>query len=118
MIDIPVQIIGFLGSIAAVTFTTGDDVNDHDFTNTGNEILWVQNDGAGTVLVTVVSVADPFGRTGDVAFTVAATTGRGIAGPFVPTLFNQTNGKVNVLLDDDTGVTLAVIRYDPRKRIA
>ncbi len=115
MIDIPVQSIGFLGSIAALSFTAGDDVNEHDFTNTGNEILWVQNDGAGTVLVTVVSVADPFGRLGNIVFTVAATTGRGCAGLFIPTLFNQSNGKVNVTLDDDTGVTLAVIRFDPRK---
>ncbi len=118
MIDIPIQSIGFLGSIASITFTTGDDVNDHDFFNTGNEILWVQNDGAGNVQVTVSSVVDPYGRTGDVVFSVTATTGRGCAGPFVPTLFNQSNGKVNVLLDDDTGVTLAVIRYDPRKRLA
>lgn len=118
MIDIPVQSIGFLGSIAAVSFTTGDDVNDHDFENTGDEILWVQNDGAGTVQVTVSSVADPYGRLGDVVFTVAATTGRGCAGPFVPPLFNQSTGRVNVLLDDDTGVSLAVVRFDRNKRLA
>lgn len=117
MTDIPVQSIGYLGSIASVSFTAGDDVNDHDFTNTGDEILWVQNDGAGTCEVTVVSVADPFGRTGDEVFTVPATTGRAVAGPFVPTLFNQTGGKTNVLLDDDTGVTLAVLRFDRRKRL-
>lgn len=119
MTNIPVQSIGYLGSIAALTFTTGDDINDHDFLNSGNEFLWVQNDGAGAVQVTVSSVADPFGRLGDIVFSVAASTGRGIAGPFPPALFNQgSTGRVNVLLDDDTGVTLAVVQYDPRKSIA
>ena len=113
MIDIPVQSIGFLGSIAAVSFTTGDAGNDHDFVNTGHEILWVQNGGGGAVQVTVVSVACSHGRSSDIVMSVAAA-GRGTAGPFPTTLFNQTNGRVNVLLDIDTSVTLAVIRFDPR----
>ncbi len=117
MIDIPIQSIGFLGSIAAVSFTAGDAGNDHDFDNSGNDFLWVQNDGGGAVQVTIVSVADPFGRTGDIVMSVAAA-GRGVAGPFPGPLFNQSGGKrVNVLLDIDTSVTLAVIRYDPRVNI-
>ena len=115
MIDIPVQTIGFLGDIDVLTFTTGDQANNHDFANTGNEILWVQNDGANACVVTVSSVACSHTRTGDIVFTVAANTGRGCAGPFPPSLFSQSTGRVNVLIDDDTGVTLAVIRFDPRK---
>lgn len=117
MIDIPIQAIGYLGSIVAITFTTADAGNDHDFDNSGNDFLWIQNDGGGAVQVTVVSVADPFGRTGDIVMSVGAAA-RGVAGPFPQPLFNQSGGRrVNVLLDIDTSVTLAVIRYDPRVNI-
>ena len=117
MTDIPIQVIGYLGSIAAVSFTAGDSSNDHDFDNSGNDILWVQNEGGGAVEVTIVSVADQYGRTGDIVMSISAA-GRGVAGPFPQTLFNQSGGRrCNVLLDQDTSVTLAVIRFDPRVNI-
>lgn len=95
---------------AEVTWTSADDVNDHDFENTGNEILLVKNDSAGALDTTVVSVADKNGRSGDLTISTGASK-ISSAGPFPPGLWNSESGKMYVNLTDDTSMSYAVIRF-------
>lgn len=55
-----------------LTWINSDNVNGNDVTLTGREILFVWNDTAAAVTVTVQSVADPYGRTGNVSRSVPA----------------------------------------------
>lgn len=47
--------------------TAADTTNKEQFVLTGKELIIVHNTGAGARTYTVTSVADPFGRTGDIA---------------------------------------------------
>lgn len=69
-----------------ITFQPFDTVNGHQYRNTGVEVVLVRLDSGSSVALDVISVADTFGRTGDVVPTV---TGVGVlAGGFMPsTLF-------------------------------
>jgi hypothetical protein len=57
-----------------VTFTAADNANGHTTTWAGNRMLVVaRNSGAGARTITVTSIADSHGRTGDVsAFSMGA----------------------------------------------
>ncbi len=103
------------GGIQNLTLTAGDATNDHQFDNDGNTLLYVQNTGAGAVVVTIVSVDDEFGRQEDTVLTVPITTGESLAGPFLPANFNQPGRKIFVDLDIDAGVSLAAVRYQQRR---
>ena len=91
------------------TFSAMDDVNDHDFVNTGRELVIVQNDDGSPHTVTIVSKGDPvYGRTGDLVKAVAAGA-REIFGFLNPSGWNQAAGSlVHVDIDDDTSMTVAV----------
>lgn len=106
-VDVPVQELNTMAGEAMVAGTAADATNDHEFTNDGRTVLYVENTGAGAVAVTIPMVADTFGRSGSKGpTTVPATTGRTVFGPFDPTVFNQSTGKVNVDIDVSAGVTL------------
>ena len=111
---IPIQDVPFQGSIDNLTWTAADAVNNHEFDNNGHVLLLARNTDAAGKTVTVVSVADEYGRTGDKAITVPATTGYATAGPFKPSLWNQSGtGKTNVNVSAATGLSLAAIRIVP-----
>jgi hypothetical protein len=95
---------------AAVTFVAADAVNGMTFVNDGNTELLVNNGGGSPCTVTVHSVADPFGRTGDLTPAVAAAALE--AFPVLdPVLFNQPgSSQVNVDFSEGTSVTVAVIK--------
>lgn len=57
---------------SAVTTTAGDSANGMYFVDDGNTLLFAQNGDASTHTVTMVSVADGLGRTGDLVVTVPA----------------------------------------------
>lgn len=112
--NIPVQTLPqFGGGIQNITKTAGDAANGHEFVNDGRSRLKVQNLDASSKTVTVVSVADRFGRTKDTVLIVPAATagdpGSGEAGPFEAELFGQPGSKVNVDLSAATSVKLWVI---------
>lgn len=111
--EIPIQeVADFGGGIDDVTFTSGDAANDMYFENDGRTILLVSASTSSGQTITVVSVADPFGRTGDKSITVP-TNGTSVRGPFAPTLYNQggsNKGRVHVDMSDDTGVSFAAVR--------
>jgi hypothetical protein len=117
--NIPIQTIpAFGGKINTVTWTNADTANGMVFVNDGKTLLLMKLTDTSNKTVTVSSVADPYGRTGDTAITVplmsAGEDGVSIAGPFDPALFNQRGasdlGKVFVGTSADTGLKLAAIQ--------
>lgn len=110
--DLSIQDLGQFGA-ATPSLVTFDAANDAMFSNDGKTILLIDN-GAGTVVnPIVVSVADQFGRTGDITLAVNGTS-RAIFGPFNPAVFNQRTGsdigKIYVDFDVDSNVTIVPIK--------
>lgn len=114
-VDIPVQEAGFISEIDQLTFTSADAANDHSFENSGKEVLLVKNDDASSKTVTVVSVADPYGRTEDLSVVVPANS-VGFVNLLLPSLFNQSDGTVHLDLTADTSLSFAAVRVDTRKK--
>jgi hypothetical protein len=85
------------------------------FLNTGKEIFIVRNDGESAINITV-----------PIPFTVDAAAGSGLAvtsrvasvdpaerkvfGPYPPNIYNDADGLVNFSYNDDTDVSIVVIR--------
>lgn len=65
----------------AVTMNAGDSTNNNFFPFTGNEIILVVNSDASAHVVTLPSVADDQGRTGDATDNIAAGATK-VYGPF------------------------------------
>ena len=98
------------GSIDVPT-QAADATNDMDMVNDGRTIFEVFNDSAGVVNVTIVSVADPYGRTQNLALAIAATK-KAFVGPLLPAIWSQAGGKVNIDFDVDTTITVRAIRVN------
>ncbi len=112
---IPLQTVpSYGGEIDSISWTAGDDVEDHEFSNDGNAILLIRNGDASPRDITIVSVADRLNRLGDLTVTVPAGE-IGFVGPLPIEGFNQPGGVVSVTLDDDTSIEFAAIQL-PRSR--
>ena len=103
------------GELEDIAFTAGDAANDHEFVNTGKELVIVNLVAgvAGALTVTPIAPADPYGRSvsaGDRDITTAAGE-ISIAGPFDPTVFNSSGNLMYLDLTDATNLTFAVVRY-------
>lgn len=82
--------------IATLTMTAGDASNGNKFPLTGREIVVFHNTGVSTRTITVSSVADPYGRTGDLT-AVNITAGAYMwLGPFDIQGWRQTDGQLYV----------------------
>lgn len=68
----------------AVTFQNADAVNLMAARNTGAEVVLVQTGTGQSVTMTFPSVADPYGRTGDVGPVVVGANLVQAFGPFAP----------------------------------
>lgn len=75
-----------------VTMTAANTTDKEQFTLTGRELLLVQNTGASSATYTVTSVADPYGRTGDITANAIAAGAIEVLGPFGLPGWQQTNG--------------------------
>ena len=108
---IAVQEIGGEGAqkLDDITFTLIVAADNAQFINDGNTLLIFQNAGSGVETATIISTADPFGRTGDLDVT-PTNAKESIAGPFRKSIYNQSDGYVHI---DTTDVTLSVaaIKY-------
>jgi len=93
-----------------IAWTAADATNDHEFLNTGRELVLMKNDSAGALTATLVSVADEYGRTGDKTITTGASD-ISIFGPFPPSKFNQAGGLMHIDLTDDTSLSFAVVQF-------
>lgn len=100
---IPTDVATTTGIIFAID-TAIDSTNGMSFTNTGREILLVENTHVSNALtVTLDYAADEYGRTGTKTVSVAASTKK-IIGPFLGDLYNQdSSGTVNVDFSVNTG---------------
>lgn len=96
---------------AAVTLSAADSANGMVFPNDGSTELHVVNGSGSAVTVTAVSIPCSHGRSGDLAFSVAAGA-KAVLGPFDPHLFNQSGGvggNVNVNFSASASVTVGAV---------
>jgi len=97
---------GITPSYAAATATDGD-----AFANDGDVFVHVKNVGGSPVTLTIQTPGKVAGvDIAEVTVTIPATTGDKMIGPFDPTVFNQSDGKVYLDWSAVTGVTVAAIR--------
>jgi len=75
-----------------VTMTAADTTNKEQFALTGREVLIIQNTGASSYTYTITSVADPYGRLGDITTQSIAAGAIHTVGPFGLAGWQQTGG--------------------------
>lgn len=108
-----IQTIPRHGKLEDIVLTDADSVNDHEFDNSSGDVfLFIKNTSGGALAITVVSVADPFGRIGDLTVTTAATR-ESMVGQLLPTLWNQAGALVHIDTAAATTLKLAAIRFTP-----
>lgn len=110
---IPITEVPFQGKLDNISFTAADATNQMMFDNDGSTVLVVKNTSGAAVTVTVLSVKDEAGRSGDLSISVPATTGLAFIGPLRQAWWNQTAtdiGKVYVNFSSGTGVSIAALR--------
>lgn len=106
MATLTVQRVSLSGLAAA--FVAADAAGD-EFVNSGKAVLYVKNNGAGEVTVTVDSQRQcNYGFDHDVQVTVPAG-GERIIGPFQRERFNDSEGKVVISYSDVAEVSVAVL---------
>ncbi len=83
----------------ALAMAAADVANKNQFTASDNDLLVIHNTGVASHTVTVTSVADPYGRTRDIAaFSVGAGV-YAVYGPMRLTGWKQADGKIYVEAD-------------------
>ena len=92
----PVSINGSIAALAAdVGWTAADVANKNSTTSTGREMLVINNTGGGSAYtVTVTSLADDLGRTGDITTYSVGNGLYSILGPFPTRGWKQADGKL------------------------
>jgi len=91
--SLAVQQVGKNKSLAALTYSAVDGANGNTVINDGQTVFLIKNGSGVSVTVTVVSVPDQYGRSGDLSVVIAAG-GEGCVGELDPALFNQRSGDV------------------------
>ena len=86
---------------ADLTLDAADDTNFNEFTLTGNEVVIAYNSGVAVALVTITSFPDRFGRSGDIAKSVAAGEAA-VFGPFSQEGWRQAGGALYLQADAAT----------------
>ena len=85
----------YSANAADLTMTAGDASNLNQFVASGNDLVIVRNSGAGARTLTITSVADAQGRTGDITTYSIGAGEYAIFGPFNTTQgFRQSNGYI------------------------
>jgi hypothetical protein len=96
------------GELEDYTLTAADAANNMKFVNNGKTRLLIKNGHSSPLSVVVTSIADEYGRTGDLTITTTNAK-ESIAGPFPKNLFNQSDGTVVITIATDTNLLLAAI---------
>jgi len=99
---------------AAITWDSGTYANGLEFANDGKTILIVSNaDVAKSPTNTWQPIADEDGRTApdDALAPVVAATKIGLMGPFLPAIWNTSDGRIRVVPSEaDTDIKYVAIR--------
>ena len=106
----PVTSVGRNAS-GAVTYSAVDGGNGNTLPNDGKTVLAIKNGSGSSITVTVVSVPDSNGRSGDLSVVIAAGA-ESFVGCLDPGLFNQRSGdvgQVHVSFSSGTSVTMAAV---------
>lgn len=84
--------------------------NTYQVRNSGKVMLHFKKSGAGDCTVTVTTPATVGGlAVAEQMFTVVASTGDKMAGPFPPSIYNDSLQDLNITLSEITGLTVAVV---------
>lgn len=94
---------------ADVTMTAADTSNKEEVALTGNELVIAHNTGVGAQTVTVSSVVDSMGRTGDISTYSLAADDYAIFGPFGTEGWRQAGAKL-YFEADSSDVKLGVVK--------
>lgn len=100
------------GTNAVVAYVAANAAGDM-FANNGKMSYRVKNGSGAGITVTVQSVADPYGRTGDQVIAVAAGA-EVVVGLLDPALWNQRSGNigfVQITYSAVASVTVAIIQH-------
>lgn len=104
--------LGAYGSYSAnaadLTMTAADVANGNQFTFEGKDLVIAYNSDASAHTVTISSVADPYGRTGDISYSLGAGE-YAVFGPFEASGWLQSDGKI-YLSADDASVKFGVVK--------
>lgn len=92
----------------AVTMTAADTTNFEQFAWSGRDILLIQNTGGSSYTYTITSIADPFGRTGNITTQSIAAGAIHVLGPLSLEGWRQTDGML-YLEASNTAVKVGVI---------
>lgn len=105
------------GGLQNVLLTAADAVNNHIVPNDGKTVIIAVNNDVAAKTVTIVSVPDENGRSGDIVMLVPAASGSfpgiAITDQLPPALFSQQNadaGNVYVNVSAATNLKLAAVR--------
>lgn len=92
-----------------LTMTAADASNFNEFVASGKDLVVAHNTGGSPYTVTITSVADPFGRMGDVSAVSIAAGAYMVFGPLESTGWLQTNGKI-YLQASNAAVKFGIVR--------
>lgn len=81
-------------NLADLTMTAADVANGNQFVASGNDLVIAHNTGGSAYTITVTSVADPYGRTGNIAAYSLGAGEYAVLGPFLLLGWQQTDGKI------------------------
>jgi len=84
----------YTANAADLTMTAADVTNKNQVTASGDDLIIAHNTGAATYTVTITSIADPYGRTGDIATYSLEAGDYAIFGAFSSDGWLQTDGKL------------------------
>lgn len=106
------QLNGGAGAALATSYNGSLSISDtYYFQNDGRTFLHAKKTGAGACTVTADTPANARGvAIANPTYTVPATTGDVLIGPFAPDLFNDSNNKCAVTLSEITGLSVGVFR--------
>jgi len=115
MATLPVQTLTKNGAADIVWTASGASPFENEFANDGKTLILVWNAGTGAHTCTATVVQDSGGLVTESG--AAYSIGQdeiAVLGPFDPAIFNDSSGNVELTMDADDSITIAVIKSAPR----
>jgi len=82
-----------------------------EFANDGRTFVHVKNTDGSSHTITFTTTATVSGlAVADNTVTIAATTGEQMIGPFPTSVYNASDGNIDITWSDTTGMTIAVFK--------